>query len=78
MYTNKQGYRNRTGHARASLDLLRLAKIEAAKSGESIRSLVDHGLGLVLALVDDFRTANWDKIIPYPDLVFQQSHNLLH
>jgi len=30
-----------------------------------------------LALVDDFRTANWIDIIPYPELVYQKSEQFL-
>lgn len=30
-----------------------------------------------LARWDDFRTANWVEIVEYPELVFQQSQQLL-
>ena len=32
---------------------------------------------LLLALVDDFRTAKWSEIIPYPELVYQKSQQYL-
>jgi len=31
----------------------------------------------MLALVDDFRTANWIEIIQYPELVYQKSMQYL-
>ena len=34
-------------------------------------------LGFWLALVDDFRTANWDEIIPYPELTYQETQKFL-
>jgi hypothetical protein len=33
--------------------------------------------GDMMALVDDFRTAIWSGIIKYPELVYQQSEQLL-
>jgi hypothetical protein len=30
------------------------------------------------ALVDDFRTANWLEIVPYPELVYQKSMMFLN
>ena len=31
-----------------------------------------------LALVDDFRTANWTEMVKYPELVYQKSQEYLH
>lgn len=47
MSTSKQKYINRTGHVRVDLSLIRLTKIKAARSGETIRSLTEYGLGIV-------------------------------
>jgi hypothetical protein len=33
---------------------------------------------ILLALVEDFRTAKWTEIIKYPELVYQKSQEYLH
>lgn len=48
MSTNKQVNKHKTKLVRVDAEMHRLAKIKAAKSGESLRSLTDGGLAYML------------------------------
>jgi hypothetical protein len=36
-----------------------------------------HGISYLLALPEDFRTANWTEIIKYPKLVYKKSEEFM-
>ncbi len=48
--TNQQIDKKRTKQVRIDTGIHKLAKVEAAKSGETIRSLTEYGLGIVLGI----------------------------
>jgi hypothetical protein len=46
-------------------------------NGEAKKAVKNEEYSIVLAVVDDFRTFEWMEMVKYPELVLQQSRELL-